>query len=67
MQPKDMQEYLPAAETSVFSVSGFYSSAGELVARGAMKVLQRPRPSIEIRTPASMRTSVKRGLVNWLP
>ncbi|MDP1824229.1 MAG: carbamoyl-phosphate synthase [Archangium sp.] len=38
-----VQEYLPAAETSVFSVSGFRSREGELVVRGAMKVLQRPR------------------------
>lgn len=38
-----VQEYLPAAETSVFSVSGFRSREGDLVARGAMKVLQRPR------------------------
>ena len=37
--------------------------------RRSMKTLsiQRPRPSMEMRTPASMRTSVKRGLVNWLP
>ena len=35
----------------------------------SMKTLsiQRPRPSIEIRMAASVSTSVKRGLVNWLP
>lgn len=38
-----LQEYLPAAETSVFSVSGFRTREGVLMARGAMKVLQRPR------------------------
>jgi D-aspartate ligase len=38
-----VQEYLPAAETSIFSVSGFVSRSGELVCRAAMKVLQRPR------------------------
>jgi predicted ATP-grasp superfamily ATP-dependent carboligase len=38
-----IQEYLPAAETSIFSVSGFISEDGTMVARGAMKVLQRPR------------------------
>ena len=29
--------------------------------------IQRPRPSIEMRTPASLSTPVKRGEVNWLP
>lgn len=29
--------------------------------------IQRPRPSMDTRTPALMRTSVNRGLVNWLP
>jgi len=29
--------------------------------------IQRPRPSIEIRTPASCSTLVKSSLVNWLP
>ncbi len=38
-----VQEYLPAAETSIFSVSGFVTRAGELVCRASMKVLQRPR------------------------
>jgi predicted ATP-grasp superfamily ATP-dependent carboligase len=38
-----IQEYLSAAETSIFSVSGFVSEAGDIVTRGAMKVLQRPR------------------------
>jgi predicted ATP-grasp superfamily ATP-dependent carboligase len=38
-----VQEYLTAAETSIFSVSGFVTKSGELVARAAMKVLQRPR------------------------
>jgi predicted ATP-grasp superfamily ATP-dependent carboligase len=40
-----LQEYLPAAETSIFSVSGFVTSDPEpaIIARGAMKVLQRPR------------------------
>lgn len=38
-----LQEYLTAAETSIFSVSGFVDEAGEIVARAAMKVLQRPR------------------------
>jgi D-aspartate ligase len=37
------QEYLTAAETSIFSLSGFVTEDGEIVARGAMKVLQRPR------------------------
>ena len=37
------QEYLTAAETSIFSVSGFVTDGGDIVARGAMKVLQRPR------------------------
>jgi D-aspartate ligase len=38
-----LQEYLTAAETNIFSVSGFVSADGSIVARGAMKVLQRPR------------------------
>ena len=38
-----IQQYLAAAETSIFSVSGFVSRDGSVVARGAMKVLQRPR------------------------
>jgi predicted ATP-grasp superfamily ATP-dependent carboligase len=44
-----IQEYLTAAETSIFSVSGFVTAEGEegeeseIVVRGAMKVLQRPR------------------------
>ncbi len=38
-----LQEYLPSAETSIFSVSGFVTREGELVCRAAMKVLQRPR------------------------
>lgn len=38
-----VQEYLSAAETSIFSVSGFVAKDGRLVARAAMKVLQRPR------------------------
>lgn len=38
-----IQEYLSAAETAIFSVSGFVGRDGEIVARGAMKVLQRPR------------------------
>jgi D-aspartate ligase len=38
-----VQEYLPAAETGVFSVSGFRSQEGEIAVRAAMKVLQRPR------------------------
>lgn len=37
-----LQEYLPAAETSIFSVSG-YADDTHLVSRSAMKVLQRPR------------------------
>jgi predicted ATP-grasp superfamily ATP-dependent carboligase len=37
------QEYLTAAETSIFSLSGFVTELGDIVARGAMKVLQRPR------------------------
>ena len=51
-----VQEYLPEAETGIFSVSGFRSQEGELVTRGAMKVLQRPRKlgiglCFEARTP----------------
>lgn len=38
-----VQEYLTAAETSIFSVSGFVAEDGTIVARAAMKVLQRPR------------------------
>ncbi|MBX3227487.1 MAG: carbamoyl-phosphate synthase [Labilithrix sp.] len=38
-----LQEYLTAAETNIFSVSGFVTLEGEVVARGALKVLQRPR------------------------
>jgi D-aspartate ligase len=38
-----VQEYLSAAETSIFSLSGFIDRRGELVSRAAMKVLQRPR------------------------
>jgi D-aspartate ligase len=38
-----VQEYLTAAETSIFSVSGFVGEDGKIVARAAMKVLQRPR------------------------
>lgn len=38
-----VQEYLTAAETSIFSVSGFVARDGSIVARAAMKVLQRPR------------------------
>jgi D-aspartate ligase len=38
-----VQEYLTAAETSIFSVSGFVGEDGSIVARAAMKVLQRPR------------------------
>ena len=38
-----VQEYLTAAETSIFSVSGFVGDDGKIVARAAMKVLQRPR------------------------
>lgn len=38
-----IQEYLTAAETSIFSVSGFVGEDGDVVARAAMKVLQRPR------------------------
>src|SRR5438270_710584 len=38
-----VQEYLTAAETSIFSVSGFVDQKGTVVPRAAMKVLQRPR------------------------
>ncbi|MBX3190058.1 MAG: carbamoyl-phosphate synthase [Labilithrix sp.] len=38
-----VQEYLVAAETSIFSVSGFVTDGGEIIPRAAMKVLQRPR------------------------
>lgn len=37
------QEYLPVAETNIFSVSGFVDRRGEIVLRAATKVLQRPR------------------------
>jgi len=29
--------------------------------------IQRPRPSMEMRAPAAISTSVNRGEVNWLP
>ncbi len=38
-----VQAYLTAAETSIFSCSGFVTEDGEIVVRAAMKVLQRPR------------------------
>ncbi len=38
-----VQQYLTAAETNIFSVSGFVAANGDIVARGAVKVLQRPR------------------------
>jgi len=38
-----VQEYLTVAETNIFSVSGFVTKEGEIMARAAMKVLQRPR------------------------
>jgi len=38
-----LQGYYTAAETSIFSVSGFVGEDGRVVARAAMKVLQRPR------------------------
>lgn len=38
-----VQEYLTAAETSIFSVSGFVDRSGRIALRAAMKVLQRPR------------------------
>lgn len=38
-----VQEYLTAAETNIFSVSGFVTKSGDIVLRAAMKVLQRPR------------------------
>jgi predicted ATP-grasp superfamily ATP-dependent carboligase len=38
-----VQEYLTVAETNIFSVSGFVTKDGAIVARAAMKVLQRPR------------------------
>lgn len=38
-----IQEYLPVAETSIFSVAGFVDRHGDLASRAAMKVLQRPR------------------------
>jgi len=38
-----VQEYLTAAETSIFSCSGFITEDGDIVVRAAMKVLQRPR------------------------
>lgn len=38
-----LQEYIPDAETNIFSISGFIDDRGEMVCRAAMKVLQRPR------------------------
>lgn len=38
-----VQEYLTAAETNIYSMSGFVTKEGDFVARSAMKVLQRPR------------------------
>ncbi len=38
-----VQQYLPEAETNILSVSGFMTSTHDLVVRGAVKVLQRPR------------------------
>ena len=38
-----VQEYLAAAETNIISVSGFVGEDGDIVARAALKVLQRPR------------------------
>jgi D-aspartate ligase len=38
-----VQEYLTIAETSILCVAGFVGDDGQLVARAAMKVLQRPR------------------------
>jgi predicted ATP-grasp superfamily ATP-dependent carboligase len=38
-----IQEYLPAAETNIVSVSGYVGEDGAVVARAALKVLQRPR------------------------
>ncbi|MCA9584960.1 MAG: carbamoyl-phosphate synthase [Myxococcales bacterium] len=38
-----LQEYLTAAETQIFSMSGWHDRDGTLVVRAAMKVLQRPR------------------------
>ncbi|MBX3203894.1 MAG: carbamoyl-phosphate synthase [Labilithrix sp.] len=38
-----LQEYLPAAETNIASISGFVDADGAIVARSATKVLQRPR------------------------
>ncbi|MDO8834353.1 MAG: hypothetical protein Q7V01_02100 [Vicinamibacterales bacterium] len=38
-----LQEYLAAAETAIVSVSGYVDAQGHVVARGAQKVLQRPR------------------------
>ncbi len=43
MKQPMVQEYLAAAETHIFSVSGFVDEAGSFVSRAAMKVLQRPR------------------------
>lgn len=42
LQPM-VQQYLPEAETRIFSISGFVDKSGTIVARAAMKVLQRPR------------------------
>jgi predicted ATP-grasp superfamily ATP-dependent carboligase len=38
-----VQEYLAAAETNIYSVSGFVTAEGDVALRSAMKVLQRPR------------------------
>jgi predicted ATP-grasp superfamily ATP-dependent carboligase len=38
-----LQEYLTAAETDIYSVSGFADESGVVVARAAVKMLQRPR------------------------
>lgn len=38
-----VQEYLTAAETHIYSLSGFVTAEGDFVVRSAMKVLQRPR------------------------
>jgi D-aspartate ligase len=38
-----VQEYRPVAESNILSISGFVADDGQLVARAAMKVLQRPR------------------------
>lgn len=38
-----VQEYLPAAESEIISISGYADEGGVIAARGAVKVLQRPR------------------------